>query len=54
MWEQFAIVATDLLERIQSSITYFNNLSDTSDEEEPINGKIKNGWQGNFKNWLEE
>lgn len=45
-WEQFAIVATDLLERIQSSFSYNNSPYGSADEEE-IEGS-----RDNFETWL--
>lgn len=55
-WEQFAIVAADLLERIQSSLSYNNSPHDSSDEEifedRPMNEtKIS---KEKFKMWLAE
>ena len=55
MWEQFAIVAADLLERIQSSITYSVTPCASSDDEDvPTAGRIGNLWRGHFKSWLED
>lgn len=50
-WEQFAIVAADLLERIQSSLSYNNSPYASSDEEE-IEGRPKEISRENFKMWL--
>lgn len=50
-WEQFAIVATDLLERIQSSLSYANSPYASGDEEE-IEGRPKAISRENFKMWL--
>lgn len=50
-WEQFAIVATDLLERIQSSLSYTNSPYASGDEEE-IEGRPKAISRENFKMWL--
>lgn len=56
-WEQFAIVAADLLERIQSSISY-NNSPYASSEEEEIEGRQTNDStkmsKDKFKMWLAE
>lgn len=57
LWEQFAIVATDLLERIQSSISITNSPCISTDEEDvddmPI-GEIGDTWGDQFKRWLQE
>lgn len=56
IWEQFAVVAADLLERIQSSLSYNNTPYDTSDDEEDngspiiVSPSITNG---KMKNWLQ-
>lgn len=56
-WEQFAVVAADLLERIQSSISY-NNSPYASSEEEEIEGRQTNDHskisRGRFRMWLAE
>lgn len=54
MWEQFAVVAADLLERIQSSISYSLTPCASSDDEDVAAGRIGTLWQGHFKSWLEE
>lgn len=52
IWEQFAIVATDLLERIQTAIPYSPHTS--SDEDElHITNKTKDYWGGQFRTWLD-
>lgn len=53
-WERFAVVAADLLERIQSSITYSTTPCGSSDEEDVAAGRVGNLWQGHFKTWLQE
>lgn len=57
MWEQFAVVAADLLERIQSSMSYNNTPYASSDEDDydrnndTINGNVP---KGKFRKWLQE
>lgn len=51
-WEQFAIVAADLLERIQSSISYNNSPYASSDDEE-TDGRPNKMSRENFKMGLE-
>lgn len=54
LWEQFARVATDLLERINASISLTNSPCNSSDDDEaPINN-IGDGWGNKFKQWLAE
>lgn len=59
MWEQFAVVAADLLERIQSSMSY-NNTPYASSGDEDDNELGKNDLQnanltnGTLKKWLAE
>lgn len=53
-WERFAVVAADLLERIQSSITYSISPCASSDDEDVSTGRIGNLWQGHFNKWLED
>lgn len=55
LWEQFAVVATDLLERIQSSINYSNSPCASSSEEDMATGRVGSLWGGEqFKTWLQE
>lgn len=55
VWEQFAVVATDLLERIQSALAYSNSPCASSSEEDVAAGRIGNAWGGTgFKSWLQE
>ncbi|XP_037918228.1 armadillo repeat-containing protein 2 isoform X2 [Hermetia illucens] len=60
LWEQFATVATDLLERIQASMSYGNTPCCSSDDENDIIGfnnvdtpEISEKWKGEFKRWLD-
>lgn len=54
-WEDFATVATDLLERIESSISFSNSpINVSSDEDNLAISEIGGNWGGNFKKWLEE
>lgn len=56
MWEQFAVVAADLLERIQSSMSYNNTPCDTSDDDDNEQNVIGNPAISNqqIKKWLQE
>lgn len=58
MWEQFAVVAADLLERIQSSMSYNNTPRDSSDEDDIYNepDEISNLTISNqqIKKWLKD
>lgn len=56
MWEQFAQVATDLLERIQSCMSISNSPCESSDEDnmEAESSDVNNGWNGKYKQWLRE
>lgn len=57
LWEQFAIVAADLLERIQASMSYNNTPCDTSDDEhENERNDVENAHfpSGKFKKWLQD
>lgn len=57
MWEQFAQVATDLLERIQSCMSISNSPCESSDDEVNMEGEgseMNNGWNGKYKQWLRE
>ena len=50
MWEQFASVATDLLERIQASMSISDSPCLSSDEGE----SAVDAWGGKYKQWLQE
>lgn len=58
MWEQFAVVAADLLERIQSSMSYNNTPHDSSDEDdinnEPDEISNLNISNQQIKKWLKD
>lgn len=54
VWEQFAMVATDLLERIQSCISVTNSPCISSEDEEIEIGEVGDAWGEKFKQWLEE
>lgn len=58
-WEQFAIVAADLLERIQSSLSYNNSAYasseeavDDDDDDDFLNDQAINMSKTSFKMWL--
>lgn len=57
-WEEFAIVAADLLERIQSSLSYNNSAYASSeeaaddDDDDFSNAQAINMSRTNFKVWL--
>lgn len=57
-WEEFAIVAADLLERIQSSLSYNNSAYASSeeafddDDDEFLNAQAINMSKTSFKLWL--
>ena len=52
MWEQFAIVATDLLERIQTAMPFSPCAS--SDEDDHLQApKTGDFWGGQFRTWLD-
>lgn len=52
IWEQqFAIVATDLLERIQTAMPYSSHVS--SDEDDVRITKTGDYWGGQFRTWLD-
>lgn len=55
LWQQFASVATDLLDRIQSSISLTNSpcMSVDGDDVDVV-GEIGDAWGGRFKEWLEQ
>lgn len=52
IWEQFAIVATDLLERIQTAMPYTSYGS--SDEDDIQVNKTGDYWGGQFRTWLDD
>lgn len=52
IWEQFAIVATDLLERIQTAMPYSQYAS--SDDDEIQVTKTGDYWGGQFRTWLDD
>lgn len=52
LWEQFAIVATDLLERIQTAMPYTQYAS--SDEDDIQVTKTGDYWGGKFRTWLDD
>ncbi|XP_070490786.1 armadillo repeat-containing protein 2 [Chironomus tepperi] len=56
IWEQFAQVATDLLERLQSCMSITNSPINTSDDDEDLNpSPIKNdSWGGNYEKWVQD
>lgn len=57
LWEQFAIVAADLLERIQASMSYNNTPCDTSDDEhDHERNDVENAHfhSDRFKKWLQD
>lgn len=57
-WEAFAIVAADLLERIQSSLSYNNSAyassadDDDDDDDEIVHSQVINMSKTRFKSWL--
>lgn len=53
LWEQFAIVATDLLERIQTAMPY-SPLAASSDEDDIHVNKTGDYWGGQFRTWLDD
>jgi hypothetical protein len=54
-WEQFAIVATDLLERIQACMSIVNTPCISSeDENDDVEDNPGNTWGGKYKEWLNE
>lgn len=53
MWEQFAIVATDLLERIQTAMPY-SQCDEDSDEDDINITRTGDFWGGQFRTWLED
>lgn len=53
MWEQFAIVATDLLERIQTAMPYSEHCA-SSDEDDIQVTKTGDFWGGQFRQWLDD
>lgn len=54
IWEQFAMVATDLLERIQSCISVTNSPCISSEDEDLQVGVVGDAWGDQFKKWLAE
>lgn len=58
LWEQFASVATDLLERIQSCMTVSNTpvLLSSDDDPDEIMAVAHSDdlWGSKFKKWLQE
>lgn len=52
IWEQFAIVATDLLERIQTAMPY--TAYESSDEDDVQVTKTGDHWGGQFRTWLDD
>lgn len=52
IWEQFAIVATDLLERIQTAMPY--TAYESSDEDDVLVAKTGDYWGGQFRTWLDD
>lgn len=53
-WEDFATVATDLLERIESSISSNTLLTNESSDDNLAINEIGDKWGGNFQKWLKE
>lgn len=56
LWEQFAQVATDLLERLQSCMSITNSPINSSDDEDDLAlGAIREeAWDGKFKKFINE
>lgn len=59
MWEQFATVATDLLERLQSCMSLnpspIQSSDDDDDELAPRSVDEKSdSWGGKYKKWIKE
>ncbi|XP_038109991.1 armadillo repeat-containing protein 2 [Culex quinquefasciatus] len=56
LWEEFAPVATDLLERLQSSMSLGNSPCASSDEEpdDMIIGQAGDTWGEHYKQWLKQ
>ncbi|KAG5673777.1 hypothetical protein PVAND_003797 [Polypedilum vanderplanki] len=57
VWEQFAHVATDLLERLQSCMSITNSPINSSDDEDlaaPTTQIENDSWGGKYKQWVKE
>jgi hypothetical protein len=57
IWEQFAHVATDLLESLQSCMSLTNSPLNSSDDEDlapPILRREDASWNGKYKKWVRE
>lgn len=54
IWEQFAIVATDLLERIQTAMPYSSYASSDEDDIQVTKKVSGDYWGGQFRTWLDD